>query len=344
MECDIVNHMAGAWRSGKTVGREGKALGRDRGKENTMRKMRLNLRLFEGEGGGNGAGNGAGGGIAATPPGQATGGAGQEGQGAEGPSPGTEGAGGTEGTEGAGEKEPTPEERQAEYRRLKGEYKDLFDADVQNLIKRRYTQNQELQRQLNSYAPLMDMLSVKYGINSGKVDDIIAAINQDTGFYEDAAMREGMTPEQYKRMVDLELKYRQAQETARQAQQVRQREDTYARWDREAEACKGIYPNFDMAAELGNENFVRLLGAGWDVKGAYEACHLEEIKSGIAQQAAADTKQKVAANIRAGAGRPSENGAAASAPSTSKIDVSKMTYAQMDEMIERSKRGERIEF
>ena len=79
MECDIVNHMAGAWRSGKTVGREGKALGRDRGKENTMRKMRLNLRLFEGEGGGNGAGNGAGGGIAATPPGQATGGAGQEG-------------------------------------------------------------------------------------------------------------------------------------------------------------------------------------------------------------------------------------------------------------------------
>ena len=84
---------------------------------------------------------------------------------------------------------------------------------MQNLIKRRYTQNQDLQRQLNAYAPLMDMLSVSNGINSGKVDDIIAAINQDTGFYEDAAMREGMTPEQYKRMVDLELKYRQAQET-----------------------------------------------------------------------------------------------------------------------------------
>ncbi len=299
-----------------------------------MRKIRLNLRLFEGEGGGNGAE----GSIAAASPTQGVGESGQEGQGAEGPAPGTEGE------EGTGAQEPTPEERQAEYRRLKGEYKDLFDQDVQNLIKRRYTQNQDLQRQLNAYAPLMDMLSVKYGINSGKVDDIIAAINQDTGFYEDAAMREGMTPEQYKRMVDLELKYRQAQETARQAQQIRQREDTYARWDREAEDCKGIYPNFDMAVELGNENFVRLLGAGWDVKGAYEACHLEEIKSGIAQQAAADTRQKVAANIRAGAGRPSENGAAASAPSTSKIDVSKMTYAQMDEMIERSKRGERIEF
>ena len=306
-----------------------------------MRKIRLNLRLFEGEGGGNGTGNGVGGSTAAALPGQAAGGAAQEGQGAEGQEPGTEEA---EGAEGTGTQEPTTEERQAEYRRMKGEYKDLFDQDVQNLIKRRYTQNQDLQRQLNAYAPLMDMLSVKYGINSGKVDDIIAAINQDTGFYEDAAMREGMTPEQYKRMVDLELKYRQAQETARQAQQIRQREDTYARWDREAEDCKGIYPNFDMAVELGNENFVRLLGAGWDVKGAYEACHLEEIKSGIAQQAAADTKQKVAANIRAGAGRPSENGAAAGAPSTSKIDVSKMTYAQMDEMIERSKRGERIEF
>ena len=338
MKCDIVNHMAEAWHSGKTVGR-GKKGTRERPWEGEyMRKFRLNLRLFEGEGEGSSA---QGNGVAAAPAAQAADGTGQEGQGARGPGPGAEGS---EGTEGTGAQEPTPEERQAEYKRMKGEYKDLFDQDVQNLIKRRYTQNQDLQRQLNAYAPLMDMLSVKYGIESGKVEDIISAINQDASFYEDAAMREGMTAEQYKRMVDLELKYRQAQETARQAQQIRQREDTYARWDREAEACKGIYPNFDMAVELGNENFVRLLGAGWDVKGAYEACHLEEIKSGIAQQAAADTKQKVAANIRAGAGRPSENGAAASAPSTSKIDVSKMTYAQMDEMIERSKRGERIEF
>ena len=46
MKCDIVNHMAEAWHSGKTVGRgkkgtrerpwaeERRALGRDRGKEN----------------------------------------------------------------------------------------------------------------------------------------------------------------------------------------------------------------------------------------------------------------------------------------------------------------------
>ena len=81
-----------------------------------------------------------------------------------------------------------------------------------------------------------------------------------------------------------------------------------------------------MDAELNNQSFVRLLGAGLDVESAYKAAHFDELAKGIATQTEQNTKKKVTDSIKAGSGRPVENGigsGGANKTRTSAWDLSK---------------------
>ena len=253
------------------------------------RIIEMNLRLFEGEGGGAGA---------AAPAADQTG-------------ENVQNTTGSAGAEEGQELEETPEERQAGYEKFKEKYRDLYGKDVKSHIDRRFKDEQRLHEQLDSYTPLMSLLSERYGIEDGNVAKIMEAIDNDESFWEEQALKENMTVEQLKRMRKTEAQNRQLVESAQRAQQIRQRDDIYARWDREAELCKQHFPEFDMAKECENETFTRLLGAGVEVENAYKAVHFNEITQGLMAQTERDTKKKVADSIRSGNGRPSENGVGA---------------------------------
>ncbi len=286
------------------------------------RRLWLNLQLFEGEGAAPGA----------------------EGGGAEGTAAQGGGEGETEGNgETAEEIQPTPEERKAAYEKMKADYGDMYAEDMGKAAKRYEAETSKLQKQLEAYGPLMDMLGARFGVKDGNVEDMIAAINSDKEFFEAAALKEGLTVEQYKGMLKLQTENRQMKEAALKAQQIRQRDQTWARWDAEAERCKQKYPGFDMNKECQSEEFRRMLGAGVDVTTAYQALHHDELVGIIATGAQTEAKKKLSDTIRAGAGRPTENGIKNNSASGTKIDVSKLTDEQMDELIERVKAGEHIE-
>lgn len=245
--------------------------------------------------------------------------------------------------------EPTQEQKKAEFERLiqeeyKDIYKDIFEERIQPIIDKNAQEIQRMNNMVGQYAPLVDLLGERYGIESGNVEDIIKAINQDNSFYEEAAMKEGMTVEQYKTMLQMKMENKQLIEAQRRAEQIRQRDETWTRWDKEAEICRSHFPEFDMNREVQNENFVRLLGSGFDVETAYKACHFDEIMNGVMTRTQSDTKKKVADTIRSGYVRPVENQLGGNTAITQKLDVEHMSNKEIVELIERAKSGEQIVF
>ena len=271
------------------------------------RIIEMNLRLFEGEGGGAGA---------AAPAADQTG-------------ENVQNTTGSAGAEEGQELEETPEERQAGYEKFKEKYRDLYGKDVKSHIDRRFKDEQRLHEQLDSYTPLISLLSERYGIEDGNVAKIMEAIDNDDSFWEEQALKENMTVDQLKRMRKTEA-------------QNRQLDDIYARWDREAELCKQHFPEFDMAKECENEAFTRLLGAGVEVENAYKAVHFDEITQGLMAQTERDTKKKVADSIRSGNGRPSENGVGAGSANGTKMSAWDLSPEEFHKIMERAARGETI--
>ena len=273
---------------------------------------KLNLRLFDG-----GAAGGAG---AAGAAGGSEGGATEAGAEA-----GTEtGLEGTEAREGDGAEEPkpTPEERMAAYKKFKEDYKDLYGEDIKKQIERRYAPMNRMQEQLRSYDPLMQMLSARYGTEVTDIKGMMAALEEDNAFYEEKAMEAGMPVDRYKEFVKLQAQNKAFEAAQKRAENIRQEQETWARWDREAEECKRQYPGFDIRSEIEtNQNFVRLLGSGTDVITAYRATHFDDIAQDLITRSEKETKKRAADTIRAGAARPVE-GAAGSTPAASKkIDI-----------------------
>ncbi len=287
----------------------------------------MDLRMFEGGAGGAGGAAGSTGGAAAAS-------AGAPAAGPEGAGPATAGTETTDTGQEAQETELTPEERRAAYEKLREDYKDLYAEDVQRSINRLHSRNQKLSQQVDSYGPLMDMLGERYGVEDRNVESIIAKIEQDDSFYEERAMQEGMTVEQYKKFAKMESQNRQLMEARAKAENLRQQNESFARWDREAAECAVKYPGFKIEQEIkNNPQFVKLLGAGIDVTSAYQAAHFDEITGGIIAKAEKTTAKRVADTIRSGSSRPVENAAGSSAPSKTTTDINSMTDEQFRQLV-----------
>ena len=219
----------------------------------------------------------------------------------------------------------TPEKRQEEYNRWKEEYQDLYQKDIKNQLQGRYRENRRLQQQMESYAPLLELLGTKYGVQSGNVEEIMEAIDKDNAFFEEQAMKAGMPVETYKSFLKMQAQNNQLIEAQRRAENLRQKQDTYARWDRESEECARKYPGFDFEREAQNPEFSRLLGSGASVMTAYQACHFDELMEGMAMDTERATKKQVADTIRAGALRPEENAVSGTPAGEQKIDFMAMS-------------------
>jgi len=71
-------------------------------------------------------------------------------------------------------------DRNAEFEKLiKGEYKDLFDAKMQDTIQKRLKNTKETVDKFNSLSPMFDMLSKKYGVDATDTEALMKAIEDD---------------------------------------------------------------------------------------------------------------------------------------------------------------------
>lgn len=246
----------------------------------------------------------------------------------------------------AGEPEPVAEtDRNAAFEALiKGEYKDLYDARVRETIRSRLKGNEETVNKYNQLAPVLDLLAGKYGVDASDISALSKAIEDDESFYEEEAMTHGMTVQQVKEMRKMQRENKELKAQMEQAQARQQADALYAGWMQQAEGVKQVYPSFDLAAELQNEQFRALLRSNVPVQTAFEVVHKDEILPAAMQFTAQQVTRKVANSVRAGQKRPAEGAMKGQSTSITKSDVSQLTKADREEIARRVARGEKIRF
>ena len=236
-------------------------------------------------------------------------------------------------------------DRNAKYKELtRGEYKDLFDAEVQSIVQRRLKNTNETVDKYNALMPTLETLAKKYGVDASDIKALNKAIEEDDAFYEEEALEKGMSVEQLKYTRKME---RENSELRRQMQQKESKENAdrlYANWMAQADKTKEVYPSFNLKTEMENPKFIELLRSNIDVRTAYEVLHKDDIIRGAMQFTAKTVEQKLANNIASGARRPAENGMSAQSAAVVKSDVSQLTRADREEIARRVARGEKIAF
>lgn len=238
-----------------------------------------------------------------------------------------------------------PPDRNAEFEKLiKGEYKDLYDARMQDTIQKRLKSTKETVDKYNSLTPTLELLAKKYGVDANDVEALNKAIEQDDTYYEEEALEKGVTVEQLKEIKKME---KENAELKRQMQEKNAKEQgakLYAQWMEQADKAKTIYPSFDLRAEMNNPKFLDLLKANIDVRTAYEVIHKDDIIPAAMQFTAKTVEQKLTNKIIANGARPTENGISSQSSAVVKSDVSQLSKADRAEIIRRVQRGEKIRF
>ena len=241
--------------------------------------------------------------------------------------------------------EPVAPDRKAEFEKLiKGDYKEEYGKRVEETVQRRLRATKDKVDRYNALTPMLEMLANKYGVKADDVEGLSKALAEDDAFYEKEAYEKGVSVEQlkaYKKMERENAALRRANEE-RDMREAGAKQ--YATWMEQAEAAKAVYPSLDLRTEVQNPDFLRLLRAGVDVKTAFAAIHQDEIIPAAMQYTAKAVEKQVTDTIAAMGARPAENGLGASGAAVVKSDVSKLTDADMDEIIRRVAGGERIVF
>ena len=224
------------------------------------------------------------------------------------------------------------------------EYKDIYTEETQRIINRRFRETQNLEQQVARNQPLIDMLMQRYKISDGDIGKLTAAIENDDAYWSEAAEEAGMSVEQYKQFQKLQRENAALMRDQQQRRSQQAAQQQLQKWYGEAEQVKGVYPSFDLNAEVKNQQFLSMLKSGVPMQNAYEVVHLDDIKAGVAKMQAKATERQVVDGIRAKGARPQENGTTSQSAFTVKDDVSKLTKSERAEIARRVARGEIIKF
>ena len=237
-------------------------------------------------------------------------------------------------------------DRKAEFEKLiKGEYKDLYDARVQDTVQKRVKGLKEKEVKLDALAPTLEMMAKKYGVDASDIEALNKAIEEDDAYYEEEALEKGLTVQQLKEIRKME---RENADLKKQMEAQRNKENAdklVASWMEQSEQVKHIYPSFDLNAEMQNPKFVDLLRVpGVDVRTAYELTHKDEIIAGAMQFTAKTVEKKLTDKIIANGARPSENGMNSQSAAISKSDVSQLSKADILRIQKEVAQGGRVDF
>lgn len=238
-----------------------------------------------------------------------------------------------------------PEDRNAKFEALiKGEYKDLYDARVQDTVQKRLKGSKETVDKYNELTPTLEMLARKYGVDASDIKALNKAIEEDDSYYEEEAMEKGVSVEQLKAVKKMERENAELKKQMEEQSNKERAERDVAEWMKQAEQAKHSFPNLDLGEELKNPQFINLLRSGVGVETAYFAMHHRELVPQAMQYTAKAVEQKLTNKVIANGARPTENGISSQASVVVKSDVSQLSKADRAEIIRRVARGEKIKF
>lgn len=238
----------------------------------------------------------------------------------------------------------TPETRVSFEDLIKGEYKADYDKAVQKIVRQRFASAKADQERLSKMDPIMQALAAKYGADPNDIDSIAKFIEEDDELYEEAALKEGLTVDQYKRIARIEAENQRLLAERQMNEQRRAANQQYQEWLEQAEQVKAEFPNFDLNVCLQDEQFQRMLRSGVSLRNAYAAMDIDQILPGAMSYTAQQVARKTASTIAQRGNRPTEGGLSGQAASKAHTDVSKLTNAEIADLVRKASAGEQIRF
>lgn len=229
---------------------------------------------------------------------------------------------------------------------IKGEYKDEFTKRTQGIIDKRFKEAKKMEATLKSHGEIFNMLADKYGVDATDVDALTKALSDDDSFYEEEALRQGLTVEQLKHMKSIERENEAFKAAQAEAEANAAADEIYSQWEREAQELSERYGiEIDLESEIQNPDFMALISSpSISFEGAFKAVHLDDLMGGAMARTAQNVTEKLANSIQSRQGRPSENGVSPSSSKVFKNDPSKFTNKDFEEIERRVARGEIISF
>lgn len=249
--------------------------------------------------------------------------------------------------DGAADKSGTDPEahRKAFGELMRGEYNREFGEMIVQATQKAYDSI------LNEQGPvgrILNALGQKYGTAPGDYEALAAAVEggvvKDDAYYEDMAMKKGISVQLAKEMDALESENAKHRAAEQQRAEAAKMEAIQQEWDSAVERIRAEDPDFDVKAALADPDFAQMLKLGVKMEDAYKARYFDDIMARKTAETAKKTESGVVERIRQRGARPSENGTNPGGAAVLKTDVSKLTPAQCEELERRAMRGQIITF
>ena len=228
---------------------------------------------------------------------------------------------------------------------MRGEYNREFGEMIVQATQKAYDSI------LNEQGPvgrILNALGQKYGTAPGDYEALAAAVEggvvKDDAYYEDMAMKKGISGQLAKEMDALESENAKHRAAEQQRAEAAKMEAIQQEWDAAAERIRAEDPGFDIKTALADPDFAQMLKLGVKMEDAYKARYFDDIMARRTTQTAKTVEKGVEARIRQRGARPSENGTNPGGAAVLKTDVSKLTPAQCEELERRAMRGQIITF
>ena len=219
-----------------------------------------------------------------------------------------------------------------------------YNRQMQDTIQKRLKNSKQAQERLEKFAPVLDLLSSKYG--TADDDALIKAVTEDDEYWEEKAAEMGVSTETARRIETAERENAKLKAEREQSMEEQRIREHLISLEQQGERLKQKYPSFDLRTEMTNPTFVRMTApnGGVSVEAAYYAIHHEEMERATAQATAQAVSQKLANSIASGSRRPAENGTSSAVNTT--FDYRSASPAQREALKQRIReaaaRGEKI--
>lgn len=230
------------------------------------------------------------------------------------------------------------------------EYQKAYQEETQRMVQQRLKKSKSTEEAMEKLRPGLDKLAMLYGMDPDAIDyaAMAKAITEDKQLSQKRAMERGLSEDVSDELDRLGLMEKRQKDQQNRTIEEQARQEHFGKLRQQSEAVKAKYPNFDLAEELKNPTFVRMVapGVGLSVEDAYYTIHRKEIEQAALQAATEQAAKNMANAVRSGTTRPQENGAASAAPTVSAFSYKTASKEQREALKHRIRmagaRGEKI--